>query len=220
MSGAEPAPGARRVEPRLVAVTDRNVAGGSETLRRFERVARAARSWSVMFQLRDHELDVRERLTFGRELVAMCRAEEQWFQVNDRCDLALLLGADALHLGEASVSVADARRLVGERMFVSRARHDAGGALESGVDAWVLSPIFEPRKGRGALGVEAVTRFARRATGASGASGASQVIALGGVNAANAGECLAGGATGVAVIGAVLSAPEPEALVSALGVCR
>jgi thiamine-phosphate pyrophosphorylase len=167
-----------------------------------------------MFQLRDRELPVRERLAFGREMAALCRAEEQWFQVNDRCDLALLLDADALHLGEASVSVADARRLVGERRFVSRALHEPGATLESGVDAWVLSPIFEPRKGRGALGVDAVARFARRA------SGATQVIALGGVTAANAGESLQSGATGVAVIGAVLSAPEPEALVSALGVCR
>lgn len=217
MTAAEPAARARRVEPRLVAVTDRNVAGASETLRRFERVARAARPWSVMFQLRDHALDVRERLAFGREIVAICRAEEQWFQVNDRCDLALLLDADSLHLGEASVSVRDARCLVGERMFVSLALHDPAGVLEPGVDAWVISPIFAARKGRAALGVDELARFARRVQLASGVT---RVIALGGVNAGNADECLRHGATGVAVIGAVLGVPEPEALVSALGVCR
>jgi thiamine-phosphate pyrophosphorylase len=211
MSAAEPAPGARRVEPRLIAITARAVAGAGETLRRFERLARAARPHTVMFQLRDRELSARERLTFGRELGALCRAEQQWFQVNDRCDLAALLEADALHLGEASVAVADARRIVGASMFVSRACHAPDAALETGVSAWVLSPIFAERKGRGALGLDALAQCARRHE-------EPRVFALGGVTAENAAECLRRGAQGVAVIGAVLAVPEPEPLLDALGI--
>ncbi len=212
MSAPEPAAGARRIEPRLVAITERTLLGADDTLRRFERVARAARPYTVMFQLRDRELSGRERFAFGRELGALCRAERQWFQVNDRSELAVLLEADALHLGEASVAASDARRVVGERMFVSRACHEPDLALEPGVDAWVLSPIFERRKGRGALGGEALSGLAARCRGVA------QVIALGGIHPENAGECLRLGASGVAAIGAVLTAAEPEPLLDALGI--
>jgi thiamine-phosphate pyrophosphorylase len=165
-----------------------------------------------MFQLRDRELSGRERWAFGRELGALCRAERQWLEVNDRSDLAVLLEADALHLGEASVAASDARRVVGGRMFVSRACHDPGVALEAGVDAWVLSPIFERRKGRGALGSGALSALVARC------GDAARVFALGGVDPRHAGESLRSGAAGVAAIGSVLTASEPELLLDALGI--
>lgn len=203
-----------RIEPRLIAITDRAVASASETLRRFERVARAARPFSVMFQLRDRELPAAERLAFGRELRVLCASERQWFQVNDRCDLAQLLAADGVHLGETSVTAEDARRLVGARAFVSRACHDPECALEPGVDAWVLSPVFQARKGRSALGVTAVSRLVTRC------GDSPHVYALGGVSQENAAACLRSGAAGVAVVGALLAVEEPRMLVEALGIAR
>ena len=211
MSGAGSAV-PERIGPRLIALTDRSVATAAETLTRFERVARTARPYSVMFQLRDRELPAAERLAFGRELRALCTRERQWFQVNDRCDLAVLLGADGVHLGEASVTTADARRVVGAGAFVSRACHDPECALDTSVDAWVLSPVFEERKGRAALGVGAVSRLASRC------GDAVAVFGLGGVTAANAADCVRNGGVGVAVIGAVLTVGEPERLLEALGI--
>jgi len=200
----------RENPPRLIAMTDRTVASADETLRRFERLARAARPFSVMFQLRDRELPARERLAFGRDLRALCTAEQQWFQVNDRCDLAALLGADAVHLGEASVSAADARRILGEGVFVTRACHDPECELEPGVDGWVLSPIFAERKGRAALGLEGMARLAARA----------RAYALGGVSASGAGKIIEVGAFGVAVVGTVLAGDDGEALLSGMRVDR
>lgn len=211
-------PAAPAVRPRLVAMTDRNVASAAETLRRFERVARAARPFSVMFELRDRELAASERLAFGRELRALCAAERQWFAVNDRSDLALLLGAHGVHLGEASVTAEDARSIVGARAFVARACHDPECALEPGVNAWLLSPILAGRKGRAALGVGAVTRLAERCRSARASGDAPLVLALGGVSAAGVRACLAAGADGVAVIGAVLAGNEIDALLNELGV--
>lgn len=209
----------RVVAPRLIALTDRSLADGAETLRRFERLARAARPWSVMLTLRDRELPACERLAFGRALRAVCARERQWFQVNDRCDLAVLLAADGLHLAESSVSAADARRLVGPVTFVSRACHDPERPLEPGVDAWVLSPIFAERKGRAALGLSAVTRLAARcrAQPAAGTT-VSGVYALGGVTASESKGALRAGAQGVVVTGAILVGDESEALLSALGI--
>lgn len=212
----------RENPPRLIAMTDRTLATADETLRRFERVARAARPFTVMFQLRDRELSARERLAFGRDLRALCASQQQWFQVNDRCDLAVLLGADAVHLGEASVSAKDARAIVGAHAFVTRACHDPECDSEAGVDAWVLSPIFAERKGRGALGVGAVAKLKARVQvdGTSGATTAAAVYALGGVIAAEGATCLEQGARGVAVIGAILTEGGPERLLDALAIGR
>jgi thiamine-phosphate pyrophosphorylase len=207
------------VAPRLVVLTERSLADTAETLRRFERLARAARPWSVMLTLRDRELPASERLTFGRALRAVCARERQWFQVNDRLDLAVLLAADGVHLAESSVSAVDARRLVGPATFVSRACHEPERALEPGVNAWVLSPIFAERKGRAALGCEALTRLAARCRAeAPAASAASRVYALGGVTAPDAKRALDAGAHGVVVMGAVLVADESEALLTALSI--
>ena len=221
-------PGApQKIEPRLIAITDRSLATAAETLARFERLARAARPCSVLFQLRDHELSGRERLEFGRALRALCTAAEQWFQVNDRCDLALLLGADGVHLGERSVSAADARRLLGPGAFVSRACHDAERELEAGVDAWVLSPIFAERKGREPLGVQGVRRLVERcrAVGEGHGAGGSghtpaTVFGLGAISAENAGDCRDAGAEGVAAMGAVLGEAGAEPMLAALGILR
>jgi len=222
---AEPAPRAasrgrpQKLEPRLIAITDRTVATAAATLARFERLARAARPFTVLFQLRDHDLSGRERLEFGRALRALSAAEQQCFQVNDRCDLAVLLGADAVHLGERSVSAAEARKVVGAELYVSRACHDPEGELERGVDAWVLSPIFGERKGRAPLGVEGVHRLAERCRTAGGGGGGA-VFALGGVTAEDVSECRKSGAWGVAAIGAVLGEAEPTVLLQALGILR
>jgi thiamine-phosphate pyrophosphorylase len=203
--------------PRLIAITDRSKASEPVTLERFERVAYAAQPGSVVLQLRDRELPARERLAFGRALRALARRAGQLFQVNDRLDLARLLAADGLHLGEESVSTADARRLLGEDAFVTRACHELAGVARDDADGVVLSPLLAPRKGRAALGLAALGR-ARALLSARAEE--RLLFALGGVDADTAGACLAAGADGVAVIGAVLTSREPERIVEALGCAR
>jgi thiamine-phosphate pyrophosphorylase len=206
--------------PRLIALTDRGVASASETLARFERVAREARPGTVMLQLRDRELSARERLAFGRELRRLATSAGQFFQVNDRLDLARLLEADAVHLADGSVSAADARALLGAECFVTRAGHVPTALSEAGVDGWLLSPLFAPRKGREALGLGVLGEMHTRGDTAAGSPGRALVYALGGVDARNAADCVAAGAAGVAVIGAVLAGGPPGPLLTALGIAR
>jgi thiamine-phosphate pyrophosphorylase len=209
-----------RVPPRLIALTDRATLPRVETLVRFERLARAARPGTVMLQLRDRELAARERLVFGRDLAALAAGTGQRFQVNDRLDLALLLEAEAVHLGEGSVSALEARGLLGERCFITRACHAPGAADEAGVDGWLVSPLLAPRKGQEALGLRVLGEMLGESPSAAGSAGRPQLYALGGIDATNAAACLAAGATGVAVIGAVLRAADPSALLAALGIAR
>ncbi|WP_437594516.1 thiamine phosphate synthase [Sorangium sp. So ce1000] len=176
----------------------------------FGALPREARA-RVAVQLRDPELSGAALHALGRRLRDATAALGASFLVNDRLDLALLLGADGVHLGRRSVAVADARALLGAGAFVSVACHgvdDVLRAAEAGADAAVLSPIFAtPGKGP-PLGLEAL-REARARLDA--ASRGVALVALGGVDAASAPACLAAGADGVAAIradfGGALPAP-------------
>jgi thiamine-phosphate diphosphorylase len=204
------------VTPKFVAITDRTAADAETTLERFALLGRLARPGSVVFQLRDLELESRERLSFGRAVQKVARETAQHFVVNDRADLAVLLEADGIHLGERGIETRDARRLLGEGAFISRACHEAERIPSVEADAVLLSPIFEARKGRPALGLEALGAARRALLGAE----RPRLFALGGVDECRARASLSAGADGVAVMGAVLGGGNLEGLLRALGILR
>jgi len=207
--------------PTLLAITDSTAFSVETMVLRLRELARCARPGSVAVLLRDHVLSGRQRLELGQRLGGAVREQGQKLWVADRLDLALLLAADGLHLGEASVPAAVARRLIGEELPVSRAFHastlaNADERELAQVDALVVSPVLAPRKGRPALGAEVLTTL-RAQLETAGRDVA--LLALGGVTAETAAHCIAAGARGVAAIGAALSG-EPSALVNALGIAR
>jgi thiamine-phosphate pyrophosphorylase len=199
--------------PRLIVITDTTLAPRDLLLVRVARILALAPPRTVLVQLRDNDLTFRERRALGEALAAECARFEQWLGVNDRVDLAVLLGAPALHLGERSISAADARRLLHETSWISRACHDPEAVTTLDADAVVLSPILQPRKGRPALGLDALVRV--RAS-IDGGARVPRVYALGGIDASSAKACLDAGADGVAVIGAALGNDDPGPLISAV----
>lgn len=205
------------LRPKLLAITDLTRFSASELIERARALSARAAPGSVAVLLRDHAASARERLLLGRALRELTRAAGQQLWVADRLDLALTLQADGAHLGEASVSALQARQLLGSGFVISRAWHGAGATDElAGVDALLVSPIFEPRKGRPALGVGALRAAARELQALGGSA---QAFALGGVCASNVAACLAAGARGVAAIAAAWADDAGE-LVAALGAAR
>jgi thiamine-phosphate pyrophosphorylase len=209
--------------PVLIAITDTERGAFDLWLARLEHLLGAAAPSSVQVMLRDRQLSTRERRALGERLRELTARHAQSFSVNDRLDLAVLLGADAVHLSESSVSVADARAFAkarGSSWSISRASHDPADAVSSEADALLLAPVAEARKGRPALGIEGVrdaqAGLARRSPGA----GRCRLYALGGVTADNAAPLVAAGADGVALIGALLDPAGPLALVERLGIQR
>jgi thiamine-phosphate pyrophosphorylase len=196
-------------------VTDAVRIGIEPTIERVRQLCARAIPGSVQIQLRDREIPARIRLELGRRLIELTRAAGQVLAVNDRADIAAMLGADALHLGELGIDAREARMLLGDDVWISRAWHPGKDPappedLER-LDAVVIAPVLAPRTGRPELGTDGIAR-ARHSV-----SAGVRVYALGGVDASNASACLRAGADGIAAIGAVFDT-DPLPLLAALGI--
>jgi thiamine-phosphate pyrophosphorylase len=157
---------------------------------------------------------VRGRRTAGARLFEYVRRlmdragnRDGWVVVNDRIDVALASGADAVHLSARSLDVATARRILGEdaAVGVSLHAHDAPAAQRAeGADYAFVGNIFDTPSHEGALamGAAGLAKFVERAWGL-------PVVAIGGIGAEHVAELVACGAHGVAVIRAVWDRPSP-----------
>ncbi len=186
--------------PALCLVTDRSACLG----RPLEQVVAAAVEAGVgVVQLRERDLPARELFELGSRLKGPIHAAGALLVVNDRMDVAMAVGADGVHLGARSLTVAQARRLCGDAMLVGASAHSVQEALRAeteGADYVILGTIFETRSHP-----DVMPAGAKLVTEAAGAL-AIPVVAIGGVNAGNAPEVMAAGAAGVAVVTAIQSA--------------
>ena len=157
-----------------------------------------------MVQLREKDMAAGELLVLARRLREICASRALLF-VNDRLDVALACEADGVQLGERSLPVAAARMVAGRRLLIGRSVHSVEGAIAAkDADLLVLGTIYasashpgEPASGLGLI------RGAVHATSL-------PVVAIGGINPANAAGVIAAGAAGVAVVGAILGAKDPR----------
>ncbi|RPI07200.1 MAG: thiamine phosphate synthase [Zetaproteobacteria bacterium] len=187
-------------------VTDRKQTGGRDLV---GVVAQALAGGVRAIQLREKDLATIEVFRLAERLLALAREAGAALIVNDRVDVAMALGADGVHLTRKSLPPKDARALVGPRMRLGISCHnlaDVREAVEGGVDFLVLGPIYEtPSKAPyGAPLTPAILRQARDICDL-------PILAIGGIIATRVPEVIRSGADGVAVISAVLAAPDPAA---------
>lgn len=176
-------------------------------------VASAARPRSIVVQLRHKALPFDERRRWAERLRAETAAYGQLLVVNGSWEMADAVDADGVHLPEGSPPSAWVRAHCRPGLWITRAWHRTRLPAEERPDAWVLSPVCAPRKGRPPLGLGGLEQAARSAPGGA----APQVIALGGVEAEHARACVDAGAAGVAVLGAARSVGSALELLDALG---
>ncbi|GEA16415.1 thiamine-phosphate synthase [Moorella sp. E308F] len=164
-------------------------------------------------------LQLREKDLTGRELYHLALDIKQVLPpgtrllINDRLDVALAAGADGVHLGENSLPPAVARRLLGPEKIMGVSVHSVTAAREAekaGADYLLFGHIFPTasKEGIPPRGVGSLREVV--------ASVGIPIIALGGINAANARQCLAAGVRGVAVMSAVMAASDPARAVAEL----
>ena len=160
-----------------------------------------------LLQLRDKTRDKGLQLPIAQALRALCRERGAPFIVNDHVDLALAVDADGVHVGQKDLPVSAVRRLVPREMIVGCSTNnpeEARRAEEDGADYVSVGRLFP-------TGSKQDTRPATTETlRAVKAAVSVPVCAIGGITETNIDEALAAGADMVAVITAVIAAPDPS----------
>lgn len=162
---------------------------------------------ATMIQVRDKAASPRDLLSMVRSLAAALSVP---VLVNDRVDVALAAGAAGAHLGQDDVPVGAVRPHVPPGFILGTSvgsTGEADRARAEPADYWSIGPCFatatksDAGSPLGPAGFAALARLAPPGL---------PVIGIGGIGPANAPLLLRAGAAGVAVIAAVLGAPDPE----------
>jgi thiamine-phosphate pyrophosphorylase len=187
----------------LYVITDETIAGG----RSHAEIAQlAVLGGAGIIQLRDKGRSCAELAAVGREIAAITRKAGAVFIVNDRLDVAMTCGADGVHLGQGDLRVDTARQLAPPGFIIGVSvgtAEEAEEAEREGADYVALSPTFSTASKDNAGPGQGLDRLREIRCAVS-----IPVIAIGGITRQNAGDVIAAGADGIAVISAVVGNPD------------
>ena len=192
-----------------MVVTDASLLKGCDPV---DVCRRAVRGGATAVQVRLKDAPPRELLALARALVSSLPVP---VLVNDRVDVALAAGAAGAHSGQDDVPLGALRPHVPPGFLLGISVGSAAEAARARTwpaDYWSIGPCFPTAHKSGAgppLGPAGFAALARLAPGV-------PVIGIGGITVANAGVIVRAGAAGVAVIGAIWEASDPEAAARAI----
>ncbi len=180
---------------------------GNESIDRFEGLVKSLVELPVdVIQLRDKTLGDRALLDRALRLRDLTTSTRTLMVMNDRPDLAVLAGADGVHVGQEELTVRDVRQIVGPEMLVGVSTHtieQARKAVLDGASYLGVGPTFPS-------GTKAFTEFPGLEFARSVAAEIRlPAFAIGGIDSENIGQVLATGIGRVAISGAVVSAVNP-----------
>lgn len=173
-----------------------------------ERVEAAVRGGVDIVQLRDKHSPRGELIPLAGELKEVCDRAGVLFTVNDDVELARMVGAGGVHLGEDDATTSHARSVLGPDAVVGRSAGSVESALEAvgrGADYLGVGAAYAtPTKPDGDVaGLDLIRALAREDLPV-------PCFAIGGVTLETAPSVAAAGAPGFAVVRAVLDAEDPE----------
>lgn len=178
-----------------------------------EIAAAAIEGGADCIQLREKDLDAGELLIRAKALVEVCRPAGVSVIVNDRPDVAMLSGADGVHLGQRDLPCREVRRMFGRQLLIGVSTSnldEAGRAHEQGADYCGVGPMFTTTtKHKPVLAGPAYLREYVD-------WGKLPHLAIGGINESNIGELVDAGVRGVAVSSAVCAADDPSKVSEAM----
>ncbi len=185
------------------------------TIPRSELVAAAVDLGVPVVQLREKKIEDSALRDLAAELVAITRPSRTLFVVNDRPDVAALVGADGAHVGTGDLDACRARALLGPRAVLGVSGNTPGearAAAAAGADYVGVAPVFPTTTKPDALppvGLEGVERVVSMAPEV-------PVVAVGGIDASSAASVVEAGAAYVGVVSAVCQAADPIAAIEEL----
>lgn len=166
-----------------------------------------------ILQLRLKDTPARDFAASARAIAPLCRKAGAIFIVNDRADIAILAGADGVHLGQEDLPLEAARRLMGARKLIGISTHsvrqareaEAGGADYIGFGPMYPGGLKHTRDGQGLKKLRAVRAAVKI-----------PIVAIGGITEARVREVLDAGADAAAIITDVVRAKDVAAKVRSI----
>ena len=166
----------------------------------------SATAGATIFQYRNKTASMKASYTEALSLRKAAHELGVLFIVNDRCDLALAVNADGVHLGQEDLPLHLARKIMGSAKLIGISTHkpeQVMSATAGGPNYLGFGPIFLPGSKADhdpVVGIEGLKSIRRLTT--------LPLFAIGGITADRADEVVRAGADGVAVISAILKAPD------------
>lgn len=166
----------------------------------------SATAGAKIFQYRNKTASMKTAYAEALPLRKVAQELGVLFIINDRCDLALAVDADGVHLGQGDLPLNHARKIMGPDKLIgisTHSREQVVAATAGGPDYLGFGPIFTPGSKLdhdpvvGLQGLRAIRPLT-----------ALPIFAIGGITADRSEEVIRAGADGVAVISAILKAPD------------
>jgi thiamine-phosphate pyrophosphorylase len=160
-----------------------------------------------LLQYRSKAASARELLKSSQNLASLLAPREVSFVVNDRADVAALVGASGVHVGQEDLDAEQARALVGPEKWVGVSTHNLEQfqtAAATSADYIAVGPIFATSSKANADPVVG-TEFVRQVRALTD----TPIVAIGGITLENAAAVIDAGADSVAVISDILRARDP-----------
>lgn len=187
--------------PQVYPITDTAISGLSIP----EQVEQMIAGGAEIIQLRDKKASSRDFYQAAAAAVKFARGRRVKIFINDRVDIAMLLDADGVHLGQEDLSPVHARRLLGEEAIIGFSTHTLSQAAEAvrlPIDYLAFGPIFPTLTKENpdpVVGLELLTEV-------KSITGNLPLIAIGGIDETNIAGVLAAGADSAAMIGSIAAA--------------
>ncbi len=171
-----------------------------------EILTKAAAGGARLVQYRNKRAPMTHAYTEASALRRVAREIGVTFLVNDRCDLALAVDADGVHLGQTDLPFGYARKIMGPDKIIGLSTHTMEQVREADHQQpqyIAFGPIFTPASKRDhdqVVGLEGLKEMRRHT--------ALPVFAIGGIHLDHVDAVMHAGADGIAVISAVLTAAD------------
>jgi len=188
-----------------------NLEPATEPERLFTLVRQCIAGGADALQLRAKGIDDKPLLSLARRFVEICQASGTLSIINDRADIAVLSGADGVHLGQSDIPVSDARSLARRPLIVGGSTHNLDElreAIAAGYDYVGVGPAFaSPTK----PDVQVAGLEYLRVAAAALAQTAIRPVAIGGIEEHSITQILNTGIRAAAVSSCVSRCPDPQA---------
>lgn len=186
----------------VYGITGDNFAHGKSNL---ECVKAMIEGGIKIIQYRDKTKSIKEKVKEAKEIRELCRKHGVVFIVNDHIDIALLVDADGVHIGQDDMSPADVRKLIGNNKIIGLSTHSEEQGMKASLDPDVdyigVGPIFPTTtKDTAPVGLEYLEYVVKNLH--------LPFTAIGGIKEHNLHEIISRGAKNVCLVSDIVGAPD------------